>query len=88
MNYNTFILTTPLPYLSGQLTQGYWYCYYLDNVQAYITWTLQDKNGNNLFSGSWKLDQKTFENWGQDNTVVTTGLLAAAPWSNPLPLPN
>ena len=88
-NLNVFVLSQPLDFVYTKLTKGAWYCTYLDNVQAYISWSLFDDQTNNaLMAGSWKLDDETFKNWGADNTVVTNALLLAAPWNNPLPLPN
>ena len=80
MANNSFTLTTPIPFINTTITDGYWYGFDLGADSCNTYWALQ-ANGQDVVTGNWPIPEDVFQAWGNDNSIVTTALVAAAPWN-------
>ena len=71
-------LQTPIPYFNVTATKIGWILSYPDCVTYY---QLLDDAETKLYDGHHVVDKVIVQTWGEDDSVITNAIVAAAPWN-------
>lgn len=72
-------LETAIPVFNKEITQVAWRLSYPENQMYY---QLQTENGQSLKEGNWTVPSEVIQTWGEDDSIVSDALIAAAPWND------
>lgn len=52
-----------------------WWCSYLDDNMAIVTYQILDSENHVIYNTEWNVDPTTFQQWASDSAPVTNALL-------------